>query len=272
MSQNESVAKGPVVAALTGEWASLDQLLDGLPDEQWVRPTCLPGWRVTDVVAHLIGTESMLAGDAAPETGVDVKTLPHVRNDIGAFNEQWVQALREEPPAEVLRRFREVIARRTEQLEELPQSDFDAPSWTPAGQATYARFMRIRLYDCWMHEQDVRVALAVPGNEVGTAAEGALGEVTRALGYIVGKLAGAPDGVVVRFELTGPLERRLTVAVDGRAKVVDEAPEPPTATLRMTSSLFMRLTGGRKGDLAGVGLDGDTALARQVLDNLAFTM
>jgi uncharacterized protein (TIGR03083 family) len=272
MSQDASVAKGPVIASLTDEWAAIGRLLDGLPDEQWARPTCLPGWRVTDIVAHLIGTEAMLAGDSAPETDVDLKALPHVRNDIAAFNEQWVQALRDEPPAAMLERFREITVRRAKQLEQLPQSGFDAPSWTPAGKATYARFMQIRLYDCWMHDQDIRVTIASPGNEDGPAADSALGEATRVLGYIVGKRAAAPDGAVVRFDLTGPLERRLTVAVDGRAKLVDEAPEPPTATLRMTSSLFMRLSGGRTDDRTGVELDGDRALAERVLDNLAFTM
>jgi uncharacterized protein (TIGR03083 family) len=271
MSHDESVAKGPVIAALTGEWAAIDHLLDGLPADQWTRPTCLPGWRVTDIVAHLIGTESTLAGESAPETDVDLKALPHVRNDIAAFNEQWVQALRDERPAAMLERFRAIAARRAKQLEQMPQADFDAPSWTPAGKATYARFMQIRLYDCWMHDQDIRVSLATPGNENGPAAEGALGEVTRALGYIVGKRAAAPDGAVVRIDLTGPLVRRLTVAVEGRAKLVEEA-RSPTVTLRLSSSLFMRLSGGRTNERTGVELGGDRALAERLLDNLAFTM
>ncbi len=272
MSDHESIPKGPVIATLTGEWVFIEGLLAELPPEDWTRPTCLPGWRITDVVAHLVGTERMLAGDSAPETDVDVKALPHVRNDIAAFNEQWVQALRDEPPAAMLARFREVTARRARQLEEMPQSGFDAPSWTPAGNATYARFMQIRVYDCWMHEQDIRAALGTPGNEDGPAAEGALREAAGALGYIVGKRAAAPDGAVVRIDLGEPLERRLTVLVDGRAKLVDEAPAPPTATLRMSSTRFMWLSGGRTGDWTGVELDGDRALAQRVLDNLAFTM
>ena len=39
----------------------------------------------------------------------------------------------------------------------MTQADFDAPSWTPAGRdETYGRFMRIRHYDCFMHEHDIR--------------------------------------------------------------------------------------------------------------------
>ncbi|MGH3381476.1 MAG: maleylpyruvate isomerase family mycothiol-dependent enzyme [Actinoallomurus sp.] len=272
MSQDKSVAKGPVIAVLAEEWTILDGLLGGLTPGQWAQPTCLPGWRVTDVVAHLIGTEEVLAGESAPEIGVDVNTLPHVRNAIAVFNEHWVQALRDEAPAAMLERFRHVTARRLKMLEQMPQSDFDAQSWTPAGYDTYARFMQIRNYDCWMHEQDIRAALGLPGNEDGPTAVAALEEVTRALGYIVGKLGGAPDGSIVRFDLTGPLHRWLTVVVEGRARVVDEAPAAPTATLGLSSAGFMRLTGGRTTDRAGVELGGDRELAERVLANLAFTI
>jgi uncharacterized protein (TIGR03083 family) len=272
VTKGTSIAKDPVVAALIEEWASLEQLLAGLPAEDWTRPTRLPGWRVTDVVAHLVGTESSLAGDPTPEDGTDVTALPHVRNGIAAFNEKWVHALREEKPEAMLARFGEVTARRTEQLRRMSQDDFDAPSWTPAGDGTYGRFMQIRIYDCWLHELDIRDTVDRPGHEDGPAAEAALDEPVRVLGYIVGKQAAAPDGSVIRFDITGPVRRELTVVVDGRAKVVAEAPGPPTATLRMGSPAFMRLTGGRTKDTAGVELDGDLALARQVLANLAFTV
>src|SRR5689334_3491606 len=113
-----------VVAALTAEWAALDALLDGLPPGGWTRPTCRPGWRVTDVVAHLIGTEASLAGDETPDPGVDVRALPHVRGDVAAFNELWVQALRDAAPEEMLARFRDVTARRAARLERMTRSDF----------------------------------------------------------------------------------------------------------------------------------------------------
>ena len=140
----------------------------GQPYEYHRRPlfepdwTRLPGWRVTDVVAHLVGTESSLAGDPTPEDGTDVTDLPHVRNGIAAFNEKWVHALREETPEAMLARFREVTARRTEQLRGMSQDDCDAPSWTPAGDGTYGRFMQIRIYDCWLHELDIRDAVGRP--------------------------------------------------------------------------------------------------------------
>ncbi len=61
---------------------------------QWQAATSLPGWNVHDVVAHLIGIESMLQGVDTPEADIDVSTLNHVRNDIGVMNERWVRKLR----------------------------------------------------------------------------------------------------------------------------------------------------------------------------------
>ena len=69
-----------------------------------------------DVVAHVIGTESMLQGVGTPEADIDVSTLEHVRNDIGVLNERWVRKLRGLPHAELLERFRETTAQRREAL------------------------------------------------------------------------------------------------------------------------------------------------------------
>ena len=81
---------------------------------------------------------------------------------------------------------------RAKTLEAMTAEEFDAPSWTPAGQATYGRFMQIRVYDCWLHEQDIRDSVGSPGNNSGAPANVAMDELSTALGFIVGKKAGAP--------------------------------------------------------------------------------
>ena len=263
-----------IVTLLGQEWSILAELLAGLGDDGW-SAQALPGWDVHDVVAHLIGTERLLAGSALPDLPVDGDGLSHVRNEIGRANEAWVIELRSRTHAELLADFRAVTAQRLASLQAMSQDEFDAPSWTPAGQATYGRFMRIRLFDCWMHEQDIRTAVGQPGHEAGPIAEQVLEEVTAALGYVVGKLARAPDGSSVLIRLTGPIERQLRVVVDRRARVVDALDGEPTATLALASSLFFRLAGGRADPDAAssrVELAGDIDLARQIAANLAFTI
>lgn len=267
--------KDIVIPALLAEWAALDELLSALRPEQWAAPTALPGWSVQDTVSHIVGTECALAGRAAPACDVDVRALPHVHNDIGAANEIWVRALRAERPERLLERFREITAVRGKHLEGLSSGEFDAPSWTPAGHRTYGRFMRIRVFDCWMHEQDIRDALGLPGHEDGPCAESALAEVTEALGYLVGKKAGAPDGSSVTIEVTGPMRVTWHVAVEGRAAVVDRLPGPATATLRLSSNVLTRLAGGRvpvESRLGEIDFAGDADLGRRVAFALPFTI
>jgi uncharacterized protein (TIGR03083 family) len=269
------VAKEPTIAALTGVWDSIDSLLAGLDDRDWSRPTTLPGWDVKAVVAHLIGTESMLLGEQAPEVTVDEATHPHVRNDIGRFNEAWVAAMSGDAPADVLAHYRTRIAARREALDVMTDEAWSAVGFTPAGQDTYGRFMRIRVFDCWLHEQDIRDAVGEPGGDGGPAAEVALDEVEAVLGYVVGKRAGAPQGSRVRFELTGPAARTIDVEVAERANVVDELTGPPTVTLTMPAGVFARLGGGRVDPdtvRKEITIDGDVTLGEQIVANMAFTI
>jgi uncharacterized protein (TIGR03083 family) len=269
------IDREPLTAALFEEWDILDGLLAGLTDEQWSSPTPLPGWTVHDVVAHLIGIESMLSDVEPPLTADEVPDSPHVINAIGAFNERWVAGLRSHSHAEVLSGFRDIIRTRRGALSAMTQDDFDAPSMTPVGPDSYGRFMRTRLFDCWFHEHDIRDAVGLPGEEGGPRAEYSFAELVGGLGFAVGKKGGAPDGSTVTFVLTGPLARDIHVAVHGRAAVVPALDAPATTTLRLDSRLFTRLCGGRvsAADHAGeIEVLGDEALGRQIAANLAFTI
>jgi hypothetical protein len=135
--------------------------------------------------------------------------------------------------------------------------------------------MEIRLFDCWMHEQDIRQAIAWPGHEDGPCAELSMDEIVRDLGFIIGKQAAVPDGSTVTVNLVGPVHRTIHVTVNGRAEVVSQLDRPATATLRLPSTVFARLVGGRADALSGLGqinCDGDLALGRRVVENLAFTI
>jgi uncharacterized protein (TIGR03083 family) len=273
-ASDQAVAeKSRVVELLGQEWAAISDLLAGLNDQAWSREA-LPGWDVHDVLAHIIGTERMLSGaefPAAPGGNLGA----HVRNDIGRANEAWVLALRDRPHADLLVDFRSVTAQRLASLRAMSAEEFNAPSWTPAGQATYARFMRIRIFDCWMHEQDIRAAVLQPGNEGGPVAAEVLAEVMLALGYIIGKKGRAPDGSSVLIRLTGPVERELPVVVAGRARVVPHLDGEPTVSLKLSSSLFFRLAGGREDAGEALGLiefGGDEPLGHQLATNLAYTI
>ncbi|MBV8861212.1 MAG: maleylpyruvate isomerase family mycothiol-dependent enzyme [Mycobacterium sp.] len=268
--------KSDVLSGLFATWDSLDRLLSGLSEQQWRTPTPLPGWRVHDVVAHIIGTESVLQGISTPDADIDVTTLGHVRNEVGVANECWVRHLGSVSSAEVHQRFRAVTADRRRRLTDLSGDEWNAPTLTPVGPDSYGRFMRVRVFDCWMHEQDIRDALHQPASDAdlaGPAARLTLDEMATSMGYVVGKLGKAPDGSRVAIELTGPLARTIRVAVDGRAQVVDDfGGLDPTATIRVDGLLFIRLAGGRTNDTVGVELGADTEVGARILEHLNFVI
>jgi uncharacterized protein (TIGR03083 family) len=263
-------------AALTAQleetWDSIDLLCRELTPEQWQTPTACPGWTVADQLAHIVGTESMLAGEPTPPgDAADVPT--HVRNDIGRANEQWVIELRRSDPIDLLGKFHRIAALRLEALRARPEAQWDEPSWTPVGKATYRRFMQIRVFDSWVHEQDMRTAVGQPGHGDGPAAEQAIDEIERALGYVIGKRAGAPDGSSVAIDLTGPVTRSIHVEVDGRASVVAMLRDTADVTMRFGSDIFAALACGRvdPADVA-IGIDGDQQFGQRIAANLAFTI
>jgi uncharacterized protein (TIGR03083 family) len=268
------------VDALASVWTSLRELLLTLTPEQWHAPTALPGWDVQANVAHIIGTEASLLGqDASPVTNpppeVDTEPPAHVRNEIGEFNELSVQAMATATPEEMVERFDEVTARRLTELREMPQGEWDAETMTPAGRNTYGRFMQIRVFDCWFHEQDIRDAVGRPGHGAGQAVVVTLDEITSALGFVVGKRAMVPEGCSVTFELTGSSGRLIHVEVTDRARVVDQLDGPASVTLSMGVVLFTRLCGGRAtADQVGdqVTVTGDEAMGQRVLEHLAYTI
>lgn len=275
--------KSDVLTGLFAVWDDLDALLDGLSEADWQTPSALAGWDVKAVVSHIVGTESFLQGVSAPEPDIDVKALDHVRNDIGVMNECWVRHLSGEPGAQVLAKFREVTGTRRKILEAMSDDEWNAVSFTPAGPDSYGRFMRIRVFDCWMHEQDIRIGLQRPSSEEesdeelrGPTLRLSLDEVETSMGFVVGKLAKAPEGSRVLFDLSGPAAREIRVSVDGRARLVaDFGGAQPTTTIRVDALQFTRLAGGRPLCLArsqDVELIGDRDVAERIIERINFVI
>jgi uncharacterized protein (TIGR03083 family) len=261
-----------LVAALDAQFDSLLGLGRDLTEDQWATTSEVPGWSVKDNFSHIIGTELMLLG--RPDEQIDVGDPPHLRNDIGTFNEIAVVTRRDKSGREVLAEFAQVAGTRKAALQTMTDEDFDAESFTPAGQDTYGRFMQIRVFDCWIHEQDCREVLGMSGHHEGPAVEVMLDEMTTAMGFVIGKKAGATDGQSVRVRLTGPAERTIDVRVDGRAAVVDDLDEP-TTTITIPMTLWIRYVAGRRnGDPShpDITIDGDQDLGRSVIGNAAYTI
>ena len=87
---------------------------------------------------------------------------------------------------------------------------------------------------------------------------------------------GLPDGASIVFHLTGPLARDLSVAVEGRARVVDHVGHPD---VEVTADIltFMQLACGRidpqeQIDSGRITWSGNDELGDRAARNLRFTM
>ncbi|RPA12803.1 maleylpyruvate isomerase family mycothiol-dependent enzyme [Gordonia sp. OPL2] len=264
-----------VVTALTDEWTVLDDLVTSVTDEQWQAASVLPGWTVADIIAHVIGTESMLDGRAVDST-TDVASLDHVHNPIGEFNEHWIEQFRGSSRAEVMAALREIVDVRAGSLRSMTQADFDAEAATPAGPDTYGRFMRIRVFDCWIHEIDIRDSTDGSTPSQPGSAEIALSEIAASLPFVIAKKARTPQGTTVLLRIGGIAARDIRIVVEERARLVDELPggdDSADVVLTMDVVDLARLVGGRSSaEPSRVVVDGHQALGQAIVENLAYVI
>ena len=255
------------VGSLEQCYDAIEALCDRMDAEQWQAQSLCPEWKARDVVQHLATMERVMTGWLPSGT----EELPHF-DRVAAVDEQ----MKELGDAALSGLVEQIFAARRSELAALTAADLDRPSWTPVGVKTYGRFLEIRVFDFWVHERDITTPLGWPTDDTGVRAEIALGEVEGSLGYIVGKRIGLPAGSSIVFHLTGPILRDISVAVDGRAKVVDHV-DNPDVEVTTDSLTFVQLACGRidpqEQIRAGlISWTGNDELGDRAARNLRFTM
>jgi len=264
----------PVIDLLDQIWRSTAEACAGLSPLQWDAPTDCPGWSVRDQLSHVIGTELMLLGQPTPAPPDPIPA--HVHNPIGEMNEAWIDERRSRPGQEVLDEFIEVTGRRVAELTGFGEERFEQIGPSPIGQVPYREFMWVRVFDCWIHEQDLRRAVDRPGDRGGAGEQLTLDRVSNAMGYVVGRQLKPPEGTTVAWTITGPLARTVAVGVQaGRGVGLDSPPPNPTARLTLDAETFWRLGCGRINPdsvlaAGSVDLAGDAALGAAVVRAMNF--
>ena len=255
-------------------WKSISEMCGSFTARQWATPTECPGWSVQDQVSHLVGSECRLLGRPAPEH--EPSDTSHVRNDVGQSNEVLVDYRRQFNGADVLAEFNEITGERLGILRAMSDDDFAAEADNPLGRGPYSDLLRIRIYDAWVHEQDIRRALNIPGHLSGPVAEHAFGRTQMAMPFVVGRKVKPDDGTTVVFDVTGDVGGTIALnMVDGRANRLDDSPESPTVRLTMSLEPFNALGTGRwTADKAladgSVTIAGDRQLGERIVSEMNF--
>lgn len=253
------------VDAHRGLFAHYNDLVGRLSDEEMATRSLCPDWTVRDVITHTLGVEVVLTGWApSAEVPPPFEKMAEFEAAAGALGRGDFAA-----------RVAEVTSSRLNDLESLDPAVLDEPSFTPAGIATYRRFLQVRVFDLWVHARDIAIPLGERLADTGPAAEMALQEVDDSVGYIVGKKIGLPDGMSIVFEIRGGVDRDIAVRVDGRATRVDIV-EEPDVTVTTDVGTFVMLAAGRidPGEQVAAGViawSGDDEWGRAAAHNLAYT-
>ncbi|CAG4919891.1 unnamed protein product [Acidithrix sp. C25] len=237
-----------------------------------------PGWSVGDILSHIVGTERSLLGDQTPVMDDD-QVGSHVKNEIGRSNEAWIKSLRSKSSAEILDQFESCVTKRLEVLGSMTEEEFSKESWTPIGKGTYRDFMVIRVMDCFVHEQDIRISSG--GSFLAHDRSGKISydQLVSGLGFVVGKKVKAKEGTQVRFEIEvnpGNVDTIRILIRDGRAVVArDDAKEIDDASLTMTFEAFVFAAAGRLNahsylEDGSVKIGSDSELGTAVYQNLGF--
>jgi uncharacterized protein (TIGR03083 family) len=263
----------PAIDLLDDVWQSIIDLGASLSEDEWKRPTDLPGWSVQDNLSHIIGTERSMRGEPTPDT--TLASTDHVRNPIGEMNEHWVESRRSATGAAVLDEFRALAAERLADYRAMTPEQLDAVGPTPVGPAPFREFIAVRVMDSWAHEQDMRRAVGRPGHLTGPVTALSVGRVTKAMPMIVGKRAAAPEGASVVFVVTGDEGVVVPIVIRGRAAVADAVPAEPTVELTLDAETYAVLGMGRLDPEVAladgrVTITGDDELGRRVVTSMNF--
>jgi uncharacterized protein (TIGR03083 family) len=249
-------------------------LLRSLDEDDWSRPTDLPGWDVRAVASHLAHLESELAGNAQQD--VEVPEAVHIVSMMGAYTERGPIARASWSTDEIVDELEQSCAKRIVELRADPPTDPKGdPPLTPGGIGwNWETLLSNRPLDVWMHEQDIRRAVDRPGGLDSAGAAHTTSVFVRSLPYVVGKRVAPPVGTSVVLDVTGPqlVHTAVSVGDDGRAGSMEHAPAEPTVHITTDIESYIVLCGGRRGaDYVHVAIEGDPDIARRVLDSMAVT-
>ncbi|GHE80077.1 hypothetical protein GCM10018785_55220 [Streptomyces longispororuber] len=269
----------PSLQTYADAWAhaveAISELVTPLAEGEWNQPTPCPGWSVRDIVSHVIGLDCEMLGDPRP-----IHTLPrdlyHVKTEGQRYMEMQVDVRRHHTAPEMTAELEYTIIRRNRQIRNESRAP-ETPVRGPLGtEQTLELAMRLRAFDVWVHEQDLRVALRQPGNLDSPGAYVARDLMLLGLGKVVAKKAGAPANSAVVFDVSGPVEFLRTVRVDAEGRgTVDNTPSlGPLVTIGTDWETYSRLACGRVTYAAvrdRVKVEGDQDLGDAILGNFSVT-
>jgi uncharacterized protein (TIGR03083 family) len=261
------------------ERQALLQLLSGLTDDQWATPTVCPGWTVKDVALHVLGVD--LGNLSVQRDGFIDASTAGPRGDewealvafVADLNETWVRAARRLSPrllCELLAVTGEMIAAYFGTLDLLAMGH--PVSWAGPHPAPVWLHVAREYTERWVHQQQIRDALALPGFDDPQYVAPVLAAFVHALPHTL-RHSGAVPGTRVRLTIRGPAGGSwVALRMEDRWVLGQADDGPATATVTVDQDLAWRLftKAVTPADvLPRLRIEGDRALGAVVLDTVS---
>lgn len=261
--------KAEMVAASRAQRARTMLLLRSIAEPEWER-IVVPRWRLREVAAHLVTTDEGAITGRSFMQGFNSNATEAIAK-IEVWNDKQVMRWADRPIPDILAGL-EKWSRRFERLIRMVPAAVARPAFiTPFGRVSLMWLFGLRVYDEWVHAEDIRRAHDLPSDD----APASIRPIARQLiaGLPVQSTSRVADGAKGRvalelsdveypalgFDLAG---RRFGYGVDGSDAIVSG----PATVLAMIAA---RRDPWRDVEAAGgIKVEGDRTAAEPLLDAL----
>jgi uncharacterized protein (TIGR03083 family) len=187
--------KAEIVRAVKAERRATLSLLRDLDPAQFDTATALPGWRIREVIAHLITTDrSSVTGGIVP-----VVLIPRNTDRLEDWNERQVPKWANRPVQDLLVGLERWGRRFAKLADGVPAGMYRVQLRTPWGRAPGGIAFWVRAYDEWVHRHDIRRALGLPDEQVDLTSIAEF--LLSAIGYgTIHSLSRRPATIAVAFD------------------------------------------------------------------------
>lgn len=220
-------------------------LLSGLSDEDWQRPSPLPGWSVKDIAQHLLGDElGILSGkrDRYTEAWSPFNTWQELVDWINQRNEAWVAATRRISPPLLVQLMRFAGQQTNAFFASLdPHATGSPVSWAGPDPAPVWLDVAREFTERWHHQQHIRQAVGTPGADEPYFMAPVLATFTRALPHTLRSTEARP-GTTLTMIIHGDSGSTWTVKREAEGWVLFSGQPPhPDGRISLSQDCAWRL-------------------------------
>jgi uncharacterized protein (TIGR03083 family) len=262
--------KAELIEALGAQRVRTMELLRGASDAEWEQEI-VPRWRLREVAAHLVTTDEGTLTGRVLSAGFTRTGDAKMISKIEAWNDRQVGRWADRPVEEILAGL-ERWSKRLERFARAFPAVLGRPAIvTPFGKVSLLWLTSLRVYDEWIHDEDIRRALGRPSDDV----PGSVRPVARmvAAGIPVQTTVRIPKGRLGRVSLAFEDGDIPPVGVDLGASAYGFGVAGTDATVTGRTAAIAMIAAHRDAwrdteAAGGLKVEGDREVAEVLLDAL----